>query len=199
MSTRATYSFSVPQVVIYIHYDGYPSGAAWYFYKALTHPNQRGLGPEQMIRANDLAELTTDHEDHGDTEFRYDVKGWGPDAELVVSMISNNEWKTTWTGNLADFIHTHLQGEPGYFPFKTVDLKYSQNKFNLITARQKFCEGDLSILKTIKTWMKHGMNKGANWDWWIANYCALVTAFPELKDEEVERFLRNKGSNYGNR
>lgn len=42
MSTRATYEFKPspngygPPVAFYIHYDGYPEGAAAYFYEALT-------------------------------------------------------------------------------------------------------------------------------------------------------------------
>ena len=68
MSTRATYQFitEVSDVTCYIHHDGYPSGAAQYLFEAMT--------AEKFIRKNENAEITLNHEFHGDTEYRYTVK-----------------------------------------------------------------------------------------------------------------------------
>src|SRR5436190_1789834 len=83
MSTRATYQFtgarsrglnhSFPTITVYIHHDGYPEGAAHYFWNA--HHGERGSLPvERFLFANDRAEITESHEAHGDTEFRYTVR-----------------------------------------------------------------------------------------------------------------------------
>lgn len=84
MSTRATYRFQdeFRDVTFYIHCDGYPEGAADYFRAMLDREGQmqsynHGLA-EVFFRANETAEITSGHEAHGDTEYRYDVGG--PDA-----------------------------------------------------------------------------------------------------------------------
>jgi hypothetical protein len=71
MSTRATYL--VNGQAFYIHYDGYPAGAAHYFASMLSLENTRGGWPCMFLRANDQAEFTSGHDDHGDTDFRYDL------------------------------------------------------------------------------------------------------------------------------
>lgn len=86
MGTRATYSFSGQNKKtqhVYIHWDGYPSGAAYYFQGAVTRLRERlksapsaergGLF-EAFIRANVQAEITSDPDMHGDTEFHYEVE-----------------------------------------------------------------------------------------------------------------------------
>jgi len=87
MSTRATYRFDSEHAcrrstTLYIHHDGCPSGAALYLYKALSEDVRGGM-PERMIRANDDAELTENHELHGDTEYRYTVTGSGAGAAIL--------------------------------------------------------------------------------------------------------------------
>ena len=95
MATRATYTLRQKETRagaprkggvyhVYIHYDGYPEGAAEYFaaamkLRALRYSAEnldaglRGSLPEQFIRANALAEFTNHPDDHGDTEFHYDI------------------------------------------------------------------------------------------------------------------------------
>jgi len=90
MATRATYEFEsehacTRRTTLYIHWDGYPAGAALYLYKALSEDVRGGM-PERMIRANDGAELTENHELHGDTEFRYTVLGAGPGAAQALAL-----------------------------------------------------------------------------------------------------------------
>jgi len=71
MSTRATYRFIPadrrfkPAITLYVHHDGYPEGAANYL--------QGAFYVEEFIRKNSRAEITLNHEVHGDTEYRYDI------------------------------------------------------------------------------------------------------------------------------
>lgn len=71
MSTRATYHF--PDVTVYIHFDGYPDGAAEYFHAAMQ--DERGSWGTRFIRRNELAEITGG--EHSDTEYRYTVSDAG--------------------------------------------------------------------------------------------------------------------------
>lgn len=82
MSTRATYEFRTPwwddratTTTLYIHSDGYPTGAASYFKAALgfkpSAPNSNFV--DCFFRANAMAEITGSHSAHGDTEYRYTV------------------------------------------------------------------------------------------------------------------------------
>lgn len=85
MSTRATYEFrstdgyGPKSVTFYIHYDGYPEGAASYFRAALAFkceaPNSNFA--DHFFRAN-RTELTEGHNAHGDTEYQYTVTQNGP-------------------------------------------------------------------------------------------------------------------------
>ena len=78
MATRATYelheldkepdSLSGP-VCLYLHWDGYPDGAAMYFRRWLEEKHTV-LG---FLMANPKAEVSDGHESHGDTEYRYTV------------------------------------------------------------------------------------------------------------------------------
>ena len=98
MSTRATYQFVRPRhggrFTIYIHHDGYPLGAAEYLARAVLGCNASGpwsawLGGslvEEFIRQNDRAELTAEHDQHGDTDYRYTLsrptaEEHGPDVQ----------------------------------------------------------------------------------------------------------------------
>ena len=74
MATRATYCFTNDgyMTTVYIHWDGYPAGAATYFQNALDC-DQHGCFATKFIRANDRAELTMSHAYHGDTEYWYDL------------------------------------------------------------------------------------------------------------------------------
>ncbi len=86
MATRATYTFKSSkgtEAHIYIHWDGYPKGAANYFKKMmeLQEERQRPLSDirgglvEQFIRANKNAEFTEHWQIHGDTQWHYEIDG----------------------------------------------------------------------------------------------------------------------------
>lgn len=108
MSTRATYKFEVADrhqaITLYIHTDGYEEGAAEYFKDACLFNNARGGLAEAFIRANDRAEITSGHESHGDTEFRYTL---GVNNHLIAEWrpVGLDHWKGVWNGPLLDFIH----------------------------------------------------------------------------------------------
>jgi hypothetical protein len=111
MSTRATYLFKgsrsafVPTNCFYIHYDGYESGAAFYFWNAVAHPNKRSGLAGQFFRANELAEFTPSHDSHGDTEYRYVVDGLNVMVQKRVGDWSKPEWAICYHGPLAAFIN----------------------------------------------------------------------------------------------
>lgn len=113
MSTRATYKF--PDVCYYIHYDGYPEGAAEYFQAALARDGRGGL-QAMFLRANDLAEITVDHDYHADTEYRYTVadsldSDCGPLSILSAlertGSRSDPEWVLFFEGTVVDFIQKY--------------------------------------------------------------------------------------------
>ena len=88
MSTRATYQFHhksyAPDTTVYIHHDGYPEGAANYIYLCLRYAMQLEnkirkfdetyFTVEDFLRCNLKAEITSEHETHSDTEFKYDFR-----------------------------------------------------------------------------------------------------------------------------
>lgn len=109
MSTRATYLFKAtdftPAVCFYIHYDGYISGAAEYFRAMLNHPNDRGGFPAKFLRANDLAEFTSGHDRHGDTEYQYTLEG----THLTVRHVPSE--RIAHEGDLYSFVNSYSEGE----------------------------------------------------------------------------------------
>lgn len=111
MATRATYLFKgptphSPDVCFYVHYDGYPEGAADYFRDALKVTNERGGWAGRFVRGVAYAEFTEGHEVHGDTEYRYTVL---PNGHLVAEHRRlDGSWGLlgTWT-HPAEFINQY--------------------------------------------------------------------------------------------
>jgi len=105
MSTRATYQFDSElfgRQTFYIHHDGYLNGAAKYFRKAVNFKGSMPLAAK-FFRANDNAEFTSAAENHGDTEYRYEVTG----KTLVVRHIEDypmDNWKVVWQGSVDEFL-----------------------------------------------------------------------------------------------
>jgi len=123
MATRATYTFKSDfgDKHIYIHWDGYPEGAAQYFQKMMEIREEqrqslsdlRGGLTEQFIRANRGAEFTSHWEDHGDTEWHYEISG-GSNATLKVIKFSYDDsgermGQRRFEGPLTEFIGKYLQ------------------------------------------------------------------------------------------
>lgn len=182
MSTRATYHFEDkdnwgPSVTIYIHYDGYPEGAASYFYRLLVCPNQRGCMATRMIRAVASAELTASHAAHGDTEFQYDVTGSGPGAKLVACERKHGfregvteRWSPFYTGTLTAFIDKYvkagwLDDVGGYHPFKQVEGHGFQLWQNKTTALARIHDERNSALPCLQQWAAKGTMTARDATW----------------------------------
>lgn len=125
MSTRATYLFQAtdltPSVCFYIHYDGYPEGAAHYFRNMIACKNDRGGMPARFMRGNDLAEFTGGHDRHGDTEYQYTIDG---EFLQVNAVQSSGKAVGIFAGSLYDFVNSH-RGE-GEEKIIQVRVQYAQ-------------------------------------------------------------------------
>lgn len=129
MSTRATYQFNRPYskpATIYIHHDGYPSGAAFYFYNAMMASGN--LSAESLIRGNDRAEITESHDAHGDTEYRYTLDGDTLTVEERHTLIEFGSypkgWHTTYAGDWVEFVTKNIDRSwvPDFQPMKRVKV-----------------------------------------------------------------------------
>src|SRR5579863_1293231 len=134
MSTRGTYQF-VPiesnprfkhKTTVYIHHDNYPTGAAAYFYETLMNYSCGGFAT-QFLRAIENAEITAGHDVHGDTEYRYDVEGEGPAADLaayhrkwVDGEGRSSVWELIFHGLLHEFIAQNTKHIEDFKPFVTL-------------------------------------------------------------------------------
>jgi len=113
MSTRATYLLpaayhSDQMVCFYIHHDGYPEGAADYFYEMHHCNNTRGGMAGRFFRANLNAEFTKDHEEHGDTEFRYTINHQDELSVWKKGMLGN-QWNIIYQGSWHHFVNKYLE------------------------------------------------------------------------------------------
>ena len=103
MSTRATYEFNSNGVsnFVYIHHDGYMSGAANYFRKMMNSVGEGITYYNAFIESNvDCVHLAQSHEDHADTEYRYvlDATGWLTVYEC------QDEWMQVYGSSIEDFL-----------------------------------------------------------------------------------------------
>ena len=90
MSTRANYIFKSGRKTLatfYIHYDGYPKGAASYFQKALILGNGKIDSPSIFLRANKNCEIS---DIHRDIEYLYEFN-------IKTQMI--NCYAVNWSAN----------------------------------------------------------------------------------------------------
>lgn len=213
MSTRATYRFTdqqesrwtKPTTTIYIHSDGYPAGAAWYFYLTLINPSHGDMAT-QFIRANERAEITHSHESHGDTEYRYDIAGSGPLATIECRKRHGygfgDEGGAKWNLGTAimpmkDFIEKQIDQKwctdvGGFHPFKEVQLDYSKCWLNLQTAKIRL-ENTYGPLHHLRVWSENQLSENScNWKGQVACLRGIIDVFPELRTEEVNKFLQEK-------
>lgn len=117
MSTPALYTFlgasgiadasSRPDVSMYVHYDGYPAGAAAKFLRATQHHNQRGGMAERFLRSEPDSELISKGTSCGH-QFTYTVSSDGLRV-MVNAIVRNGEGhrtaKTIFHGAMIDFIN----------------------------------------------------------------------------------------------
>lgn len=184
MSTRATYEFFTdkkgPRTCVYIHHDGYPEGAAAYFYNTFLNPSKGNLAT-QFIRCNEGAELTKSHKAHGDTEYQYSVEGNHLGDDIHAFDVRRN--KFCFTGPLWKFINENSKLIPNFKPIKLVQLQYNQAYLN-----EGMAENMLKLpLHHLQCW--EGRHEGsANWNSCVQEIRVLVQAFPDLYSPDLAKY-----------
>ena len=116
MSTPATYEFRATNrslsdvtVCFYIHHDGYPKGAAQYFY-AMHDPQSPDNCQDyasQFFRVNKGAEFTKDRDMHINTAYHYIFSH--NQTLSVFERQNDNSWLSLYEGNWLDFVNPHQQ------------------------------------------------------------------------------------------
>jgi hypothetical protein len=200
MATRATYSITNNMGVtahLYIHWDGYETGAAAYFYQALTNAaaaaGNGGLA-EQMLRAISGAELTSRPEQHGDTEFHYDIASDMSLKAFAIRRDENGERKKVpvFVGDIYSFINRYNELIEDFKPFKPVTAKYSTKStwMNSVTAKNMI-ESRYGDLSHLRVWSQSSSvsRESGNWKSCTESLSRLMIDFPELITEEIQGFL----------
>lgn len=193
MSTRATYEFNNEDVktTMYIHHDGYQEGAASYFYNALCYENKRGAIATYFLRANHGAEIVRSHDQHGDTEFRYDIDGNGFSAEITCLkyLWDGDYWRSVFKGSILEFIERYSANINNYSPFKLVKADYSEQYHNTETITAVID----NALSHLKAWghLSSDFKGGANWQSTLRTLEICLGAFPQLdyRTEEIKPFI----------
>jgi hypothetical protein len=193
MSTRATYRFieagrpGANTTTVYIHHDGYPEGAAVYLNHALSNPSKGNMAT-QFIRANDGAEITKSHAVHGDTEFCYDIKGEGSDAEIIAyAYIYNGDKRTKrsiFSGLLYQFIDQHSKFISDHVPFRKIDDGWRSAWYNLAQARLALARP----VGNLKGW-KGRFEGSGNWHYSVEEAKRVLAVFPELATDEIKELV----------
>ena len=193
MATRATYEFNSndSRTTVYIHWDGYPTGAAVYLYNMIMNTSKGDLAT-QFIRANKEAEITESHQRHGDTEYQYTITGNDLHATIKASRTKviagfNSDVRTNQTyfeGSLLGFIEQEKELIKDYKPFKELDLDYRKVWMNETIAIRRLHDnhGPLECYKSCKA--VH--NGSSNWNYVITEIKTITEAFPEIKEELTE-------------
>ena len=198
MGTRATYQFKGSEKsydrgthTVYVHWDGYPEGAATYFYETLCKPSKGNLAT-QFIRAVEHAQLTESHDAHGDTEFHYELVGEGTEAVVIAYRIDFDSRKHTpfFHGKLIDFVERYKKMIEGYSRFRPVEGPYSTAVLNAKTAALRL-GGEHGILWHLRVWAKNGACKpdSANWIALATELRNIIAEFPDLRTEEIDALL----------
>jgi hypothetical protein len=201
MSTRATYQFdgyeSGHDVTVYIHHDGYPTGAAVYFYDTLMNCKGQGNMATRFIRTNSKAEITADHEYHGDTDYRYTVHGDGPDAEILVYQCCwDDDDKRVqpvqiFSGRLWDFMHENSKHIENYEPFRRIKAQYADKMLLMnLTMAQQSLNNEFGTLHHLRAWDHNPnlSNSSANWQGAAKRLKTIMRVFPELVTDEIDYF-----------
>lgn len=120
LATRAVFSFTgfpgLPDRHLYLHHDGYPTGAAWRFAQTLREASDPASFLTAFLRTQPRAELIASSEQAGDAEYRYQVELLpGPDPQLQVQAWRRLAGSGVWHPRcgpmvLAVFIQRFLPG-----------------------------------------------------------------------------------------
>ena len=156
MSTRATYEFGGH--TIYVHYDGYPSGAAVYFLNMVRSYEQTGrvqLGGDasggyfyDFIRGNRLAVPSEGRDTHGDTEYHYQLHENG---ELGVWRISVEGWELFEQLKLWDFITRETGEVVSYFKKWGKTFVHTLPYFKLLSEQNHPSPESFKFRELVKT------------------------------------------------
>ena len=121
MATRAVYTFTSfpggPQRHLYLHHDGYPTGAAWRFAAALRETPEPALFLVAFLSSQPRAEPLQSPEQAADAEYRYRVQLVpGADPHLQVQCWRRIPGGGSWNFRcgpmpLAVFIRRFLPGD----------------------------------------------------------------------------------------
>ena len=122
MATRAVYSFTgfpgTPECHLYLHHDGYPTGAAWRFAVALREARDATAFFSAFLSTQPKAEPLASPEQAADAEYLYLVTLIASvDPELHVQCWRRLPGADSWSLRcapmaLAMFIQRFLPGEP---------------------------------------------------------------------------------------
>ena len=124
MATRAVYTFTgflgVSEHHLFLHHDGYPTGAAWRFALSLRETPQPAAFLDAFLSSQPRAEPIQSPEHAADAEYRYHVQLVpGPEPLLQVKCWRRIPGGGTWIPRcgpmpLTVFIQRFLPGElPG--------------------------------------------------------------------------------------
>ena len=122
MSTRATYTFessTLPTLHYYIHHDGYPSGAAYYFWNMLKEGQKCEIASRYLdfenqgsrdlaltfARANRMAGLISHPNVYGDIEYRYTINVETNYLTVWSRDFYDNTWKVFYSGPWISFVN----------------------------------------------------------------------------------------------
>ncbi len=138
MGTRATYQissgiFDKQTVCFYIHWDGYPQGAAQYFWNMHSIKSNRGGYAGKFVRGNEYAEFTPSHNTHGDTEYRYSLD----DEGNLTAWEGHNfgeSWKVIYKGAWHEFVNQYYESETKLYLF---NLKHSNSETVMALSEAK--------------------------------------------------------------
>jgi hypothetical protein len=102
LATRAVYTFTgfagAPERHLYLHHDGYPTGAAWRFATALRQHPEAPAFLAAFLKSQPGAETLASPEQAADAEYRYVVELLsGADAVLQVQCWRRHPETERWT------------------------------------------------------------------------------------------------------
>jgi hypothetical protein len=122
LATRAVYIFtgfpSTPQRHLYLHHDGYPTGAAWRFAEALRENPDPAFFLAAFLSSQPRAEPIQSPDQAADAEYRYRVQLVpGPEPKLQLQCWRRIPGGGTWNPRcgpmpLQVFIQRFLPGDP---------------------------------------------------------------------------------------
>lgn len=183
MSTRATYQFKPadkwsPTITLYIHHDGYQEGAAGYAHEVAKYlgPSKGGIAERWLRALPGDAEITREHDAHGDTEYRYTFTENATQVKVqgCVYKKDRKSWATLYNGPTADWINTTLKLE---------GLDKCVNFHGEVETVQKVVDSTRETIVQVKKY------EGGNRSWAISQLHQHAKGIPEAETLVAESLL----------